>query len=65
MRALPSLLLAGAVGLGGLVLTPGTAEADGGWRGRDYYRYYLYWCLGLWLVWLALKNTFLTNALED
>ncbi|OON68577.1 VWA domain-containing protein [Hymenobacter sp. CRA2] len=32
---------------------------------HDYYRYYLYWCLGLWLLWLALKNTFLTNAMED
>ncbi len=41
MRALPSLLLAGAVGLGGLLLAPAPAEANGGWRGRDYYdRYY-------------------------
>lgn len=32
---------------------------------RDYYRYYLYWCLGLWLLWLGLKNTFLVSALED
>ena len=32
---------------------------------RDYYRIYLFWCVGLWLLWLALKNTFLTNALED
>lgn len=32
---------------------------------HDYYRYYLYWSLGLWLLWLALKNTFLTNAMED
>ncbi|MCC2546701.1 VWA domain-containing protein [Hymenobacter sp. BT175] len=32
---------------------------------RDYYRVYLWWCVGLWLLWLALKNTFLTNALED
>ncbi|WP_170170285.1 vWA domain-containing protein [Hymenobacter perfusus] len=31
----------------------------------DYYRTYLFWCIGLWLLWLALKNTFLTNALED
>lgn len=37
MRALPSLLLAGAVGLGGLLLAPAPAEAHGGWRGRDYY----------------------------
>ena len=41
MRALSSLLLAGAIGLGGLVLMPATAEADGGWRGRDYYRHYV------------------------
>lgn len=40
MRALSSLLLAGAVGLGGLSLAPATAQADGGWRGRDYYRHY-------------------------
>ncbi|UYZ63593.1 vWA domain-containing protein [Hymenobacter weizhouensis] len=32
---------------------------------RDYYRIYLLWCVGLWLLWLGLKNTFLTNALED
>jgi Ca-activated chloride channel family protein len=32
---------------------------------KDYYRVYLFWCLGLWLLWLGLKNTFLTNALED
>ena len=32
---------------------------------RDYYRIYLFWCVGLWLLWLGLKNTFLTNALED
>ncbi|QIX60367.1 VWA domain-containing protein [Hymenobacter sp. BT18] len=31
----------------------------------DYYRYYLAWSLGLWLLWLGLKNTFLTNSLED
>ncbi len=42
MRALSSLLLTGAVGLGGLALMPGTASADGygGWRGRNYYRHY-------------------------
>jgi hypothetical protein len=39
MRALSSLLLAGAVGLGGLFLAPATADAHGGWRGRDHYRY--------------------------
>ncbi|RFP64093.1 VWA domain-containing protein [Hymenobacter lapidiphilus] len=32
---------------------------------QDYYRTYLYWCLGFWLLWLGLQNTFLTNALED
>lgn len=32
---------------------------------KDYYRLYLFCCIGLWLVWLGLKNTFLTNALED
>jgi Ca-activated chloride channel family protein len=32
---------------------------------KDYYRIYLFWSLGFWLVWLGLKNTFLTNALED
>ncbi|SHI92798.1 Ca-activated chloride channel family protein [Hymenobacter daecheongensis DSM 21074] len=32
---------------------------------KDYYRIYLLWSVGLWLLWLALKNTFLTNALED
>ena len=41
MRALSSLLLAGAIGFGGSVLMPATAEADGGWRGRDYYRNYV------------------------
>jgi Ca-activated chloride channel family protein len=32
---------------------------------RDYYRIYLFWCVGLWLLWLGLKNTFLVNSLED
>jgi Ca-activated chloride channel family protein len=32
---------------------------------RDYYRIYLFWCVGLWLLWLGLKNTFLANSLED
>ena len=41
MRALSSLLLAGAVAIGGLALAPATAQADGGWRGRDYYRSYV------------------------
>ena len=40
MRALSSLLLAGAVGLGGLLAMPATAEADGGWRGRHHYRHH-------------------------
>lgn len=37
MRALPSLLVAGAVGLGGLFMASAPAEAHGGWRGRHYY----------------------------
>ncbi len=43
MRALSSMVLAGVVGLGGLILAPGTASADGygGWRGRNYYRNYV------------------------
>ncbi|KUG08406.1 VWA domain-containing protein [Solirubrum puertoriconensis] len=32
---------------------------------HDYYRFYLYWCLGLWLLWLGLKNTFMVSAMED
>jgi hypothetical protein len=36
MRALSSLMLAGAVALGGLVAMPDTAAADG-WRGRHYH----------------------------
>ena len=39
MRALSSLLLAGAVGIGGSFVAPATADAHGGWRGRDYYSY--------------------------
>jgi hypothetical protein len=38
MRALSSLMLAGAVALGGLVAMPNTAAADG-WRGRHYHRH--------------------------
>jgi hypothetical protein len=41
MRALSTLLLAGAVGLGGLLAVPATAQADGGWRGRNHYRPYV------------------------
>ncbi len=43
MRALPSLLLAGAVGLGGLLLAPAPAEANGGWRGRNHHGGYGYY----------------------
>ncbi|WP_375419233.1 VWA domain-containing protein [uncultured Hymenobacter sp.] len=32
---------------------------------RDYYRVYLGLSLGLWLLWLALKSTFVSNILED
>jgi Ca-activated chloride channel family protein len=32
---------------------------------RDYYRFYLGLSLALWLLWLALKSTFLSNVLED
>ncbi|WP_066838001.1 vWA domain-containing protein [Rufibacter ruber] len=32
---------------------------------RDYYQIYLRWAILLLLLWLLLKNTFLTNALED
>lgn len=38
MRALSSLMLAGAVALGGLMAMPNTAAADG-WRGRHYHRH--------------------------
>src|SRR4051812_31890354 len=41
MRALSTLLLAGVVGLGGMLAVPATAQADGGWRGRHYYRPYV------------------------
>ena len=47
MRALSCLMLAGAVALGGSVLAPATAEAYGGWRGRDYYRGYVPPAFGL------------------
>ncbi|GGK81604.1 VWA domain-containing protein [Rufibacter glacialis] len=32
---------------------------------RDYYQIYLRWAMVLLLLWLLLKNTFFTNALED
>ena len=32
---------------------------------QDYYQVYLKWALLLLLVWMLLKNTFLTNVLED
>jgi hypothetical protein len=41
MRALSTLLLAGVVGLGGMLTAPATAQADGGWRGPNYYRPYV------------------------
>ena len=32
---------------------------------RDFYQVYLTWAILVLLVWLLLKNTFLSNALED
>jgi len=32
---------------------------------QDFYRPYLGWGLALWLLWLALKSTFMNNVLED
>jgi Ca-activated chloride channel homolog len=32
---------------------------------RDYYQEYLKWALLLLLIWMLLKNTFITNVLED
>ena len=32
---------------------------------RDYYRVYLALSVALWLLWLGLKSTFLSNVLED
>ncbi len=32
---------------------------------QDYYHYYLAWGIFCFLVWLALKNSFMVNALED
>ena len=32
---------------------------------QDFYRPYLGWGIALWLLWLALRSTFMTNVLED
>ena len=32
---------------------------------QDFYRPYLGWGLALWLLWLTLKGTFMSNVLED
>jgi Ca-activated chloride channel family protein len=32
---------------------------------KDFYRPYLWLAVGLWLLWLALKSTFVSNPLED
>lgn len=32
---------------------------------RDYYQVYLKWALLLLMIWMLLKNTFITNVLED
>jgi Ca-activated chloride channel family protein len=32
---------------------------------KDFYQPYLWLSIGLWLAWLALKSTFLSNPLED
>ncbi|GAB3864292.1 VWA domain-containing protein [Hymenobacter segetis] len=32
---------------------------------KDFYRPYLWLSIGLWLLWLVLKSTFLSNPLED
>ena len=32
---------------------------------KDFYRPYLWLSIGLWLLWLLLKGTFLSNPLED
>lgn len=32
---------------------------------KDFYRPYLWLAIGLWLLWLALRNTFMSNPLED
>ena len=32
---------------------------------KDYYQIYLKWAILFFLLWLALKNTFFCNALED
>jgi hypothetical protein len=40
MRALRTVLLAAAVGLTGLALTPATSQARGGWDGHRGHGYY-------------------------
>ncbi|MBO9700843.1 MAG: VWA domain-containing protein [Sporocytophaga sp.] len=32
---------------------------------RDYYQVYLFWAMIIYLLWLFLKSTFISNALED
>jgi Ca-activated chloride channel family protein len=32
---------------------------------RDYYQVYLFWAMIVYLLWLFLKSTFISNALED
>lgn len=32
---------------------------------KDYYSIYLYWAVVLFLIWLLLKSSFMSNALED
>ncbi|MFN3316892.1 MAG: hypothetical protein ACK40K_08775, partial [Raineya sp.] len=34
-------------------------------QAKDFYRIYLIWGIIFWLLWLALKTTFMNNALED
>jgi len=34
-------------------------------QAKDFYRIYLMWGVLFWLLWLALKTTFMNNALED
>ena len=31
----------------------------------DFYRYYLMWAAILFLAWMLLKSTFITNVLQD
>jgi len=34
-------------------------------QAKDFYRIYLIWAVIFWLIWLALKTTFMNNSLED